>query len=84
MQIETMMDLAQGQPIDYATAAVNVRPRDFRSFANEVSKGFPTIKEFEKEQAKKQNKSQGGSVRPNKRNNNDDMLSRFEQDPAVI
>lgn len=57
MQIDTLIDMAQGQPNDHATTAVNARPRDFRSFANEVSKGFPTIKEFEKEQAKKQNRT---------------------------
>jgi hypothetical protein len=81
MQIDTLLDIAAGKEPEQASTAVNARPRDFRSFANEVSKGFPTIKEFEKEQAKKQKRSLGGSVRPSKKMYESEDLSRFEQDP---
>jgi hypothetical protein len=52
MQIETA-ELASGTMTDHASTAINAGKRDFRSFANAVSKGFPTIREFEKEHAKK-------------------------------
>ena len=32
----------------------NLKPKDFRSFTNDMNKGFPTIRQFEKEQNQKQ------------------------------